>query len=259
MAPLRYICRVSINTNKESNMTSKIKVLGLALIAFATTSALQVSAAHAGSLDVGASPAVITGHSETNQSHTVTLTATNGQKVNAVCNTASAEGTTQGQNLTEATITPTFGQSETAPTGCTLGGQISQVRMNGCKFTLTGEGSPSSTALVDVVGCTSGMQIQNKSALCTLDIPEQNGLAHVVATNLAGGKEVTFNSTIAGIKVTQTGAACPDGNNHVSTNASITGNTIIKAFKDSGTKQVTKHGHQYVEHLCGEQVTILTT
>jgi len=248
-------------------MTNRWKALGLTLVITAATGALLASAAQAGSLDVGTQPAVITGHSDPKsgeptkfQEMILTITDTKGNKFNSVCNTASAEGTTQGQvSITEATVTPTFGSSETAPTGCTLFGQSAQDRLNGCKFTLTGEGSPANTALVDMVGCTAGKKMEIKTALCSLDVGEQNGLSHLVAKNLAGGKEVTFEVTIAGITITQTGAACPDGNNHVSNGVSLTGNTLLKAFKTSGTKQVTKHGHQYAELLCGEQVTMAST
>jgi hypothetical protein len=241
-------------------MNSRIRILRLALIAVAATSALLSSGAQAGSLDIGASPAVYTGHSETGQTHVVTLKSTAGGNFNAICSTASAEGSIVGQVVSESTVTPTYGTSETAPTGCTLAGQAAQVRANGCKFTFTGAGQPANTGLVDVTGCTAATPyIQNKSALCELRIPEQNGLSHIVGTNLAGGKEVTSTATVTNITIHQVGAACPDGNGHKSTNGSLTGNTIIKAFKPNGTAQVTRHGHQYTENKCAEQVTLVST
>lgn len=239
-------------------MIGKIKALGLAFVVTAAMSAVAASAAQAGSFDIGAQPAVIKGHSEAGQQHLLSVTRTAGGVFNATCKTASFEGTSQGQSISEATITPTYGESEGAPTGCTLFGQSSVVKMNGCKFTITGSGQPSNTYLLDIVGCTSGKQIETKTAVCTFHIPEQNGLSHVVATNI-GINEITLEATLTTITFTQTGAACPDGNNHQSTSASIQGNTIMKAFKDSGTKQVTKHSHQYTESTAGEQVSFTTT
>ena len=248
-------------------MTSKIKILGLSLIAIVATSALAASAAQAGSFDIGASPAVLTGHSElgTGQVHVMTLTRTDGTKFDANCTTASSEGTTTGQAIDELTLTPTYGSSEAAPTGCTLFGQNAQVKVNGCKYTITGTGQAARTALLDIVGCTSlTPYIQFKSAICEVRIPEQNGvgkngLSHLVSLNLAGGKEITLETTISGITVHQIGGSCPDKDGHKSTNGSLVGNTILKVFKPSSASQVTKHGHQYVETKCGEQVTLVAT
>jgi len=171
---------------------------------------------------------------------------------------ASLEATTQGQTgVTDITATATYGPN------CTAFGLAAQVVMHGCKYRLTGEGQPAFTALVDITGCTPGKEITIKTALCTLDIPEQKNLSHVFAKNInptpPNDKEVTLESTVTNIELTQTGAGCPDGNAHVSKTASFVGNTIIKAFKHAGTKQVTKHEHQYTEALCGEQVTLLAT
>jgi hypothetical protein len=241
-------------------MIGKIKALGLACVAVAAMSAFAASAAQAGSFDIGTTPAVVTGHSEVNQTHVLSFKSTNGSPFNSICTTASFEGSTTGQVVSETTVTPTYGSAEAAPTGCTLAGQAAQVRVNGCKYTITGAGQPANTGVVDVTGCTAATPyIQIKTALCELRIPEQNGLSHLVGTNLAGGKEVTLTATVANITVHQAGAACPDGNGHKSATGSFTGNTIVKAFKPNGTKQVTKHGHQYVENICGEQVTLVST
>lgn len=231
-------------------MISKIKALGLAFVAITALSAMAASAAQAGAFDIGAQPAVVKGQSE--GTHTLTVTTTGGAKTTASCPAASFEGTSVGQNINEATITPTYGPN------CKLFGIASEVKMNGCKFTITGAGQAANTTLVDIVGCTVGKQIETVSAVCVFHIPEQNGLSHIVATNI-GSNEVTLEATLTSITFTQTGAACPDGNNHQSKTATISGNTIIKAFKHGGTKQLTKHGHQYNETTAGEQVSLLTT
>ena len=233
-------------------MTPKIKFLLLSLVAASAMSGLAASAAQAGNLDIGVQPAVITGHLETGQNTVFTLTSTAGGKFNTSCKKHTLESTTQGTSVSEWTAT-------TTKTECTAFGVAAQVLLNGCKDTFTGAGQPANTWLVDIVGCTSGKSIEIKTAICTLDIPEQNGLSHAVTTNI-NAQQVTLATTASGITVRQTGAACPDGNNHVSTTGSSTGNYLLTARVDPGGHQVTKHSHQYSELTCtGAQVNISST
>jgi len=233
-------------------MTGKIKALALALFVIMAASAIAVAVAQAGQSDIGAQPAVLSGQVEEGQKAILTLTSTSGSNFSSSCTTNSGEGTTVGQQVNEATATVTL-------SGCTIFGVAAQVLMNGCKFTSTGAGQPANTAIIDIVGCTSGKQIEKRTAICTLHFPEQNGLSHVVGSNLSP-QEVTASATITGIKVQQTGAACPDGNNHTSTNVSLSGNGIGKARVDVGGTQVTKHNHQYVElSQAGAQTTVAST
>jgi len=226
-------------------MISKIKTLGLAIVAIAAMSALAVPTAQAANLDIGRQPASIFAHSETSQVHALTLTSTSGSKFTTSCPTASLEGTTQGQNIQEATVTATYSGNTEVP-NCTAFGTTSQVLMNGCKYTITGSGQPAGTVLVDITGCTEGKSIEIKTAICTLDIVQQNGLSHIVGSKLSQ-LELTLAATITNITVRQTGVACPDGNNHLGFGGSFTGNTIAKARFDLGGTQVTKHSHQYQE------------
>lgn len=239
-------------------MTVMPRFPAVAVLLVGMASAIAASAAQAGETDIGAQPAVLFGHSEAGQVHIVTLTSTAGSKFNSSCPTASFEGTTQGQKINEETLTPTYSGNATTP-NCTAFGVGAQVLANGCKFTITGAGQPSRTGVMDLVGCTSGKSAEVKTAICTIDIPEQNGVSHIVATNIAS-QEVTLSATMTGITVRQTGAACPDGNNHVSATGSATGNTLLKARVDANGSQVTKHGHQYQELAqTGAQVAISTT
>ena len=235
-------------------MIGKLKDLGLAFVAVAAMSAFSASTAQAGELDIGLQPASLFAHSESFQNHVFTLRSTNGSQFNTSCPTASLEGTTQGQKINEATVTATYGPN------CTAFGVAAQVLMNGCKYTLTGAGDPANSAAVDIVGCTFGKQIEIKTAICTLDIPEQNSLWHVVGSNLSAS-EVTLRATIKSIQVRQTGAACPDGNNHVTIlGGSFTGNSILRARADFGGSLVTNHSHQYTElHQFGITTTVAST
>jgi len=253
-------------------MTTSIKVSFFTIIAIAGLSVAMTSTAQASKLDLGAQPAVLTGHSEPIagqerfQEHFFSIQNTATTIIlQSKCDTASFEGTTQGQTIEEATVTATYGTGKgvfTEPQGCTFGGIKAQILMNGCKYTLTGAGQAAGTFLVDITGCTEGKQIELKVAAggCGLNVPAQNGLSHLVGKQLTT-QELTVEATLSGIKVQQSGgASCPDGvTAHTGTNGSFSGNTIVKAFQDAGTKQVTKHGHQYTEHLCGTQVTIQAT
>jgi hypothetical protein len=186
-------------------MIGKIKALGLAFVAIAALGAMAASAAQAGELDIGAQPAVLTGHSDEQspgsgkfQEHIFTLTSKAGPKLSIKCNTASFEGTTTGQKITEATVTATCGIGKGSPTeaqGCTKAGMKTQVLLNGCKYTLTGVGQAANTFAIDIVGCTVGKQIQIITSICTIDIGEQNGLSHVVAVN-DSAKEITLETTL---------------------------------------------------------------
>jgi hypothetical protein len=240
-------------------MIGKIKALGLAFVAVTAMTAVAASAAQASSLDLGSTPAVLTGHSDPAaqgfQQHILQIPGKEGSApFNSICDTASLEGSVAGPSpVTEGTVTATY-------SACKLAGTAATVQMNGCKYTLTGAAQPATTFLVDVVGCTTGKQIQIKTALCTVDIPVQNGLSHLVATNNQTNKHITAAATVTGITAVQTGAACPGGNGFHTNAASFTGNTTVTGFVDKGTEQVTEHGHQFakVKHL-SEEVTLVAT
>jgi hypothetical protein len=245
-------------------MISKIKTLGLALLAFAALGAMAASAAQAGSLDVGAQPSVLTAEDTSN--HVFTQQATDGSKTTVTCKLAKFEGTLPQsvgqQNIKEGTVTPTY-------TECTFAGFFSaQVLMNGCKYTITGESSGSSPALTawaDVVGCTAGKHIEIRVAggICTLTVDEANTLGHIQFENMQDPttlkKDTTAIANVTGIETTQDGSSCPDGDNHHAVDSGYTGTTTVKAFQDAATDQVTKHGHQYTEHTCGTQVDLTAT
>lgn len=223
-------------------MVRKTTNLGVAFLAAAAFSVVATSIAQAGHFEVGAKPAVLTGHRLTDQEHIFTLTAKSGKKYTASCSTATLEGTVQTQTFDEVTLTPTFGKAETTPTGCSLFGQEAHVKVNGCKYTLTGAGQGERTFLLDIVGCTTGKQIEFKSNDCTLDIGEQNGLVHMIAftgPDTGGIKDVRLGTSIMSVTATQTGVGCPDGDKVVS-KISFVGDTVIKAFQDNGMTQVTK-------------------
>lgn len=234
-------------------MIGKVKTLCIALAAVMALSALIASVARAGTLDIGTGPAVLKGNSDTtffgSQQHVFTFYS-GVTPFNVVCDSASFEGETFGISIQEAAFTPTY-------SSCKLAGMSAVFQMNGCRYTIQGTSQAVRTFDVNILGCTAGKQIQIKSAVCTIDIPEQIWLHHLTATNIANNA-ITFESTLTGITATLTGAACPGGNG-VPASASFSGNTIVKAFKALGKPKVTKHGHEYIEVTGGEQVSLLAT
>jgi hypothetical protein len=231
-------------------MIHRLKCLGLAAIAISAMGATVASGAQASSLHI-VPVKVLTGSSAPGQEQ-VAVTRTSGLP-NVFCSGASLEGTTEGLTITEATLTPTY-------QGCKLVGTAAQVLMNGCKYTVTGIGEPALTAQVDIVGCTAGKAIEIKTAVCSVTIAEQNGLEHLTFENVGGSLQaINVNVNVSGIAYTQDSAACPDGNKHSATNGTLTGSFAVKAFEAESVNQVTKHGHQYAEYLCGVQVGLVAT
>ena len=238
-------------------MSGKIKALGLAFAAVAAVSTMSSSAAHAGSFDIGAQPAILSGHDEENQNHVFSLEETDGGSGSAVCQTAWLEATTQGQSgVTDVTATATYGGQ------CLFAGLAAQVRLNGCKYTFTGAGQPANEGVTDIVGCTNattGITITVPS--CQLRIPQQNGVVPWVLIGIIPLFIVSrLLFTQAPFTVHQSGLACPDGNGHKGQNAALEGSTIIKATEENGSSQVTEHGHQFSKFsTSGTQVSVQPT
>lgn len=231
-------------------MMRNVKALGLAFVAVVAMSAVAASAAQAvpgeGHITTSETKAVVTGEGT---NHVLSVGGTN-----VTCAVAKLEGTVQdiGQDPTqltflESTVTPTY-------SNCQFGGFAATVQMNGCKYKLVG--TAALTAQSQVVGCTSGKAITiNAAGFCTITIGNQAVLPHVTYTNDSGAvpHHVQAHITVGGVAYTRDSVFCPQGE------ASFSGTTTIKAFKDLGTETVTEHGHQFLKNKCGEQLGILAT
>ncbi|HEV7482885.1 MAG TPA: hypothetical protein VGO13_07285 [Solirubrobacterales bacterium] len=213
-------------------MIRNIKALGLALVAVLAMSAVAASASQAATsgFDVGLSPAVLKGTILPGTEHTLVV----GTAV-VKCAEANIEGTVAGtvaepKNVHEATATATYAK-------CKFGGTAAEVRMNGCKYTLT-DTLTSLTAEVDITGCTSGKWIEIISLVtnCSITVKEQGPLSHVVGENVVGTSptHVVLNATVKNIHAIFDGSECP-GTGEVA-NAEFNGKTTVKAFKDDGTE-----------------------
>jgi hypothetical protein len=207
-------------------MTRNLKALGLSLVALVAVSAIAASAAQAGSLDVGANPAWLTAEQAAGLAvPKLTLTASG---LVVKCQAARLEATTQAANVQEATAIPSYSDP-----GCTFGGTSMTVDVNGCKYTITGAGEPALTAKLDIVGCESGKHLTVTQGTCELTIPEQNGLSHVVFSNVAGSKPTHAVISVTFQGITYEGdTGCGVNVQGLHHDADLNGETTLKAFQD---------------------------
>jgi hypothetical protein len=210
--------------------------------------AVTASSAFAGEFTFGAAPAAVTGSQVAQNVFEVTNSA--GGFVKVKCSEVTFEATSSTAVTKDLTVTPTYG-------GCTLGGLAASVTMDGCKYTLTGESSPARTFSVDIVQCTPGKAITVKKGNCTITVPEQSELEHVVFDNegTVSAMDALATVTISRITNTQTGSECPAPGLH-SSDATYSGTVTVKAFSDLGSRNVSKHEHSYEEVICGTQISL---
>lgn len=232
-------------------MIRNLKALGLAFAAVAAISAFAASAAQAApgelhsEVAAGKTSAVLTGENLAGGVHQFTVKGGLALK----CTSAKLEGTV-AKTTTDVKVTAQY-------TGCVLGGLNAQVKMNGCKFTFTGVAN--FTANVDITECTRGKAIEIVDAICTITVPEQHGLPHVVYTDTPGPpKDIHASVTLTGVTYIGHGA-CGEGTGHHA-DGTLTGTTTIRAFEDGGLNQLTEHnGHKYQPFKCGAQVNLFST
>ncbi len=244
-------------------MCERIKLAGLAIAALMAVSLMGVSSASAanGELHAGASvnaSAVLVGHQQVENVFQVTSTLAEGKGPKVRCAQATFEGTVQGKapqvTTQELTLTPTY-------SNCTAFGQNATVRMNGCKYTVTGGQPEPLTALVDIAGCTAGKKIEIQTGICQVKVPDQSGLGHIVFENKAGPPEhVEAQATISGIAHEYSaGIGCGHTKAAVTNDGTYHGKVTFKAFEDDGTEQVTELEHQFDRSVAGAQEELSAT
>jgi hypothetical protein len=250
-------------------MTSKIKALGLALLAIGAMSMIAASGAQAASefhVTNWQGNVIVTGHQHATQ-HNFTLTNSG---LKTVCENATVEGTptvqvNQNNQVTfdEITLTPEY-------SGCQSQGPFgaeSTVHMNGCKYTVTSNAT-ALTAQVDIVGCTANKKIQVTTGEgCTIDVGEQAGTTgHITGTNIEEEVEgvkthaVTAHITVETIQYQPTGAFCILGQTQRS-DGDYTGTEILRAYEHLGENETaqTMNNHQYKTLKCGNKLQLLAT
>jgi hypothetical protein len=241
-------------------MTRKIKALGLAFVAVAAMSMVAAGGAQASELHaatVGANT-VLTGEQYAGgQQNTFRITAPNGVPV--VCTQAHLD--TVGLQISSNALPKTtqHGTLTGQYTGCTLAGQPATIKMNGCRYTLTGAGQPANTAKVDVVGCTAGKQIViNAAGLCEIRVPEQATGGHITFAQTV--QDVTATIRLTGIAYQVTGPLCGHTNNVTTVDGEYQGTVTVRAFEDNGTVNKQHEGHTaLIRSSTGNPVALTTT
>lgn len=211
--------------------------LGMVIAAMLVMSAIGASAAQAGSLDVGAAPAILTGEqgSTAASKAKLTVTSASGETLTtAKCATATGGATTSTLSVTEETLTPSFG----SPGTCELGGLSATISIGTCTLTLSGVGTPARTANGSIAGCTSPATITQGT--CVLSATSTSTtLEKATATSVAGPpKHIAVTLEVKKIPVTG-GAGCPTNLQGAGLTGDLSGTLTIKAYSDvSGVEGV---------------------
>lgn len=212
-------------------MTRNLKALGLALVAVFAMSVAAASAASAAELTATNGD----GEHETGSLHAV-QNESNKDKLGlpelaTTCSTSTATGEVPGGTASELTLIPTYH-------GCTTGGLVTHVSMNGCDYLLhagesIGEDKYKVTADIkcseeNEITLTVTNLFQTKST-CTIHIPGQEVGGSGILTDLTDGtvelegefEKITYNAeSISGV-------GCL-GNAGEHNNAVYTGTTIAE-------------------------------
>ncbi len=204
-------------------MKRKLITLSLAAMAIAIVSVVSASAASAAPLfHAESEPVTFKGTSSDN-----TFVTDAGE---VACETSSFSGVNTAKTSTTATLTPVY-------SGCKAFGFIgATVEPNGCSYVFhLVEGSSPPTATVDIE-CPSGKEITITAATCTVHVPPQTGLSHVVFTNegAKATRDIKAAVTVGGIHYTATSGCIATGTR---TNGVYSGTVTVKGFNSGGAQQ----------------------
>ncbi len=254
-------------------MIRKIKGFAAVLVAAMALGAMSVSVAQAGEIHFTTGAHTVFFGEQHVQNLQFKLTASNNS---TSCTQALFEGTHAGtagaqQSTTQdITLTGTY-------TGCTCFGVACQVKMNGCKYTLTGENQPALTFKVDIRHCTqtdgkaatdptgSGVtkSIELVSLIGTLTTPEQATIGgHITFANVGTGQtqDLTGQITLQGIGYECHGSIPACAATTLTSDGDITGQITLIGRLFTGTELKTHNGHQYLSYKkSGEQKGLFVT
>jgi hypothetical protein len=206
--------------------------LGIAITAVLALSAIAAAAAQAGSLDLGAAPALLTGEQGTTASTKIKATVTSASGAlltTAKCSQVSGGGTTSTASVTEFTLTPSFG----GVGGCELGGLSATIAFGSCTITLSGVGTAALTTNGSIVGCTSPATITQGT--CVLSVTSTSTTVEKVTAASVAGPPKHIVATLAIQKVPVTGGSgCPANLQAAGLTGDLNGTLTIKAFSDAG-------------------------
>lgn len=204
-------------------MKRRLTTIGLAVAAIAITSVAFANAAVAAPLFHSESaPVTFKGTSPNNEF------VTNAGSV--ACETSSFSGSNSTTSSSTATLTPVY-------SGCTAFGVVgAKISMNGCAYLFhLVEGSSPPTAKVDVE-CPSGKEVTIEASICTVHVPPQSGLSHVVFTNKGSKKtrDIEASVTVGGITYTATSGCLNAG---TASNGIYSGTVTVQGSDSGGAQQ----------------------
>lgn len=194
-------------------MASKLRKLGLGVVASIALSAMAAATAAAEAFDFEAEAVPVTIKAVQPASEEDVLTTTVGKMS---CSEVTYTGSQSGYEATTVEVEPKYA-------GCVASGIPSTFQANGCKYRFhaeTVEGGKREGA-VDVV-CPAGKEMLVTASLfgtvkCSIHVPSQNGLKSVTYTQTGSGttREIRADLSLSGIKYTHTAGsgfgACSGG------------------------------------------------
>ncbi len=205
---------------------------GMVLAAMLAISAIGAAGAQAGSLDVGAAPAWLTGSQGAGTAKAKLAIKNSAEETLATvkCTNASITATTSTLSVTETTVTPSYGNVLSKE--CELSGLAATVRPGSCKYTLSGVGSAANVAGAQVTSCTSVLEIEQGTCILTVasSTSEYQKLTFTSTTGLSPD-HVTADLEVKNIALTGD-SGCPSNLVGTATHGELTGSYTVKAFSD---------------------------
>ncbi|HEX9967622.1 MAG TPA: hypothetical protein VGB06_06725 [Solirubrobacterales bacterium] len=205
-------------------MSTKLKVLGLGLLAIMATSAFAVmnaSATPSGHFVSAANHTIIFGSE--NATHQVKFSVEGGNTIE--CKKVEYHGTTETATVTEITIKPTYAECQTT------GGAANSipVTVNDCDYVFSSQGTRIHGTVT--VNCPVGKAIEIHHPNCTITVGTQHALGGGIAYDNTH-PDLTATVTVSGIVVEYHGGACIFlGTTHTAT---MTGAATIQGRDTAG-------------------------
>ena len=177
-----------------------LKVLGIAMAAIFAMSAVAASMATAEELTLESSPSALAGSQIAEFNNILNVAGSGAIK----CKTANYSAASVSSGVTTVSVTPTY-------SGCeALGFAGSEIHMNGCTYLLHLASGENTTVTADIV-CPAGAEITVTAisvgtTKCTIHIPPQTNLPHIIVTNIGSGatRELELHLTVGPISTSET-------------------------------------------------------
>jgi hypothetical protein len=192
---------VPLLLEKGNDMSLKLKILGMGLLAVMATSAFAAMNASAtvGGHFINDAPnghAIITGTEVAGTLHIVRLQKEGGSAEETTqCHSSSYTGTVNAATVQSVTITPNWSSCTTGGSG----GTSFEVHENGCSLTFTSGKTGQTHHTVDVV-CPVGKSIEMTHPNCTTIFPAQTVRGVTYPTTVENNKHaLTMNVTVGSI------------------------------------------------------------